>query len=141
MRGGDAGNMALFLVELHNLAGATATHRTPCVTGDAAAVKPTDLEPGLGRAISHVRPWVSACLSLDLGTSLCGKRVELGQHFPNCCLQPFTRWSNRFSESGPVKGGLTLDVLAPAPKQDLDPKLILFLAVDQGKVNPQANYF
>lgn len=48
-----------------------------------------------------------------------------------------------FSESGPVKAGLTLDVLAPAPKQDLDPKLGLFLAldVDQGKVNPQANYF
>lgn len=54
MRGGDAGNMALFLVELHNLAGAAATHRTPCVTGDAAAAEPAELEPGLDHAIGHV---------------------------------------------------------------------------------------
>lgn len=54
VRGGDAGNMALFLVGLHNLAGAAATHRTPCATWDAAAVKPIELEPGLGRAISHM---------------------------------------------------------------------------------------
>lgn len=134
--------MALFLVELHNLAGAAATHRTPCVTGDAAAVKPTDLEPGLGRAVRAMCDLGLVPASLwTLVLLFVEQRVELGQHFPNCCLQSFTRWSNRFSESGPVKGGLTLDVLAPAPKQDLDPKLILFLAVDQGKVNPQANYF